>query len=232
MTGKIKVLIVDDHVLLRDGLIRLFEPQADFEVVGDVGTVRDAVTKTLELEPDLVLMDIWLPDGDGVEATQTILAKRPKTKVVMLTMHESDESLFAAIRSGAKGYLLKNTPAVKLVAALRALGRGEAALSREMTGRLMNEFVRIGKLQPLDSTGLDSLTTRELEVLQHLATGATNREIASQLFISENTVKHHVHSILKKLKMKNRREVADFTNRQGLQPLSNKKGGQPGSQGG
>lgn len=223
MAQKIRILIVDDHVLLRDGLIRLFEPQPDFEVVGDVGTVHDAIAKAVELKPDLVLMDIKLPDGDGVEATRVILAKLPKTKVVILTMHESDELLFEALRGGAKGYLLKNTPATKLVAALRALEQGEAPLSRSMTSRLIDDFARMGKIHQAESDGLDLLTPRELEVLKHLATEASNREIAEKLFISENTVKHHVHSILKKLKFRNRREVANFANRQEIVSSPNGK---------
>lgn len=127
MAKKIKLLIVDDHIILRAGLISLFSPLPDFEVVGDAGTLSEAVTKACELKPDLVLMDIGLPDGSGVDATKEILTHRPETDVVMLTLHDSDELLMEALRSGAKGYLLKSTSAAQVIASLRGLEQGEAA---------------------------------------------------------------------------------------------------------
>lgn len=219
MVKKTKILIVDDHAIIREGLISLFKPQPDFEVVGEVGTMREAITKAIELRPDLVLMDISLPDGSGVEATRAILAQRPETKIVMLTVHESDELLFDAIRSGAKGYVLKNTPVTNLIASLRALDKGEAAISRAMAGSLVEEFSRMGKLTSHGGEDLENLTQRELDVLELLSTGATNRQIADRLVISENTVKNHVSSILKKLNLRNRREVAKFARRALLSDL-------------
>jgi len=216
MAKKIKLLIVDDHVILRDGLVSLFSPQPDFEVVGEAGTLGEAVIKACELKPDLVLMDIGLPDGSGVEATKEILAQRPETDIVMLTLHDSDELLLAAIRSGAKGYLLKTTPAAQVITSLRALERGEAPLSPQMIGHILAELASEKPPSYENNPVVQKLTTRELEVLREVANGATNREIAHRLFISVNTVKNHVHEILNKLEVKNRREATFFAIRHGL----------------
>jgi len=216
MAKKNKLLIVDDHVVLRDGLVSLIGPQPDFEVVGEAGTLNEAVTKAYELKPDLVLMDIGLPDGSGVDATKAILAQRPETDIVILTLHDSDEILMDAMRSGAKGYLLKSAPAVEVIASLRALARGEPALSRQMTGRVLAGLA--SEKHPLreQSPAIEQLTPRELEVLGELSRGATNGEIAERLYISVNTVKNHVHEILNKLDLNNRREAASFAIRHGL----------------
>lgn len=216
MVKKIKLLIVDDHVVLRDGLVSLFSPQPDFEVVGEAGTKSDAVTKACALKPDLVLMDIGLPDGNGVDATKSILAERPETDIVILTLHDSDELLMDAIRSGAKGYLLKTTPAAQVIASLRALGRGEPAISRQMIGRVLTGLVKEKRFPEEENPAINQLTPRELEVIVEISKGATNREIAERLFISVNTVKNHVHEILSKLELKNRREAALFAKRHGL----------------
>jgi len=216
MTKKIKLLIVDDHVVLRDGLVSLFSPQPDFEVVGEAGTLSEALSMACELEPDLVLMDIGLPDGSGLDGIKEILSHRPETDIVILTLHDSDELLMEAIRCGAKGYLLKNASATEVIASLRALGRGEPALSRQMTGRILTGLATEKHLPQEFRQAIDQLTPRELEVLQELSTGATNREIAERLFISVNTVKNHVHGILSKLELKNRREAELLANRQGL----------------
>ena len=169
-----------------------------------------------ELQPDMVLMDFGLPDGSGLEATQAILADRPETSIVFLTVHEEDDRLFAAIRSGAKGYLLKNVPVSKLLTYLRGVKRGEAAISGDMTSRILTEFSRLELPRNMDESEVDDLTLREMEVLQELAKGATNREIAGQLFITENTVKNHVRSILSKLHLRNRREATSFALRHEL----------------
>lgn len=168
------------------------------------------------LQPDLVLMDFGLPDGTGLDATKAILANQPEINIVFLTVHEEDDRLFAAIRSGAKGYLLKNVPVSKLLAFLRGIERGEVAISRAMTSRIFKEFARTQPGQETAQTLPTELTSRELEVIKELSTGASNREIAEHLFISENTVKNHVRNILAKLNLRNRREVADFAHRHGL----------------
>lgn len=205
-----RILVVDDHVLFRDGLTGLLKAQPDFNVVGEAGTIREAVEKTRELQPDVVLMDFGLPDGTGLEATQAILEENPDCKIVFLTVYEDDDTLFAAIRSGAVGYLLKNVPINGLLASLRSLKSGQAAITREMTTRLVREFSRTSVPPVGGDDLLAPLTRREVEIMQELATGASNREIAQRLFIAENTVKHHVHNILSKLGLKNRQAAIHF----------------------
>jgi DNA-binding NarL/FixJ family response regulator len=211
-----RVFIVDDHVLFREGLVSLLETQPDITVAGEAGSVSEAIGMARELEPDLILMDFGLPDGTGLEATQAILAEQPEAKIVFLTVHEQDDRLFAAIRSGAKGYLLKNVPVSKLLDYLRGVERGEAAVSPTMTSHILDEFARLGSGPDPGPDELDELTAREVEVLQQVARGATNREIADRLCISENTVKNHMGNILAKLGLRNRREAAGFARRHGL----------------
>jgi DNA-binding NarL/FixJ family response regulator len=211
-----KILIVDDHVLLREGLASLLEKHPDFEVIGQAGSVNEAVEKAICLIPDIVLMDISLPDGSGLQATKAILSQRPDIAIVMLTVHETDELLFEAVRAGAKGYLLKNTSTTHLYEALKAVYRGEAALSGIMTRSLLDEFSRGGKGAEPNYEAIKSLTPRETEILSLLTTNATNREIADHLVISERTVKVHVHNILDKLQLKSRREAARLAKYQGL----------------
>lgn len=212
----ITVLIVDDHVLFREGLVNLLNTQPDIRVVGQAGSVREAIEKIPKHNPELILMDVTLPDGTGLDATQAILAKQPDAKIIFLTVHEDDDRLFAAIRCGAKGYLLKNVPVAKLLAFLRGVSRGEAAITPAMTSRILEEFSRLGAPAQSIPGELNDLTTREVEVMQELTTGATNKEIAGRLYISENTVKNHMRSILNKLNLKNRREVANFARELGL----------------
>jgi DNA-binding NarL/FixJ family response regulator len=208
-----RVLIVDDHVLYREGLASLLVNYPDFSVVGEAGSVREAIDKAIDLKPDLVLMDISLPDGTGLDALRTIVSQRPETKVVMLTIHETDDLLLSAIRNGAAGYLLKNISSSKLVMSLHALERGETALSRTMVTRIVGEFQRIGKTRETDSGIMNLLTAREVEVLRMLGKGAMNEEIAARLYISKNTVKVHIHNILSKLNFQNRQEAAQFARR-------------------
>jgi len=184
--------------------------------VGECGTVQEAIETALELRPDTILMDFSLPDGTGLQATRSILTSLPHTQVIFLTVHENDERLIAAMREGAKGYLLKNLSVNKLLASLRALERGEVALSRSMMARIIEEFAQSIPSNNSSPSPLVSLTAREIEVLQELAGGITNQEIANRLFISENTVKNHVHNILDKLKLNNRREAIDFAHKYGL----------------
>ena len=208
-----KIFIVDDHVLFREGLASIIRSERDIEVVGMAGSVREAVEMSSQLKPDIILMDFTLPDGTGADATRAILEKNPGCKIVFLTMSDEDEDLFNAIRSGAKGYLLKNMQPQKLVVALRSVQKGESALSRSMTMRLMEELSRTRKLQPVKE---NTLTRREIDVIRAVADGLSNAEIAAQLFISENTVKYHVHSILGKLGLNDRRELSLYAREQGL----------------
>jgi two-component system NarL family response regulator len=214
-----KILIVDDHVLFREGLSSLIAKQTDLTVVGEAGSVHEAIEKARTTLPEMILLDFNLPDGTGLDATRAILAELPDVKIVFLTIYEVDERLFAAIRAGAQGYLLKNIPVAKLLAALRGLiERGEAAITRQMTSRLLTEFSQTRKPETPDTSPLDGLTSREREILRYLASGATNQEIALQLVISENTVKNHVHNILEKLGLRSRREIRDFARIHNLIP--------------
>jgi two-component system NarL family response regulator len=208
-----KIIIVDDHVLFREGLAAIIRSETDIEIMGQAGSVQEAIELVKILKPDLVLMDFGLPDGTGADATRAILKEYPQCKIVFLTMSEEDEHLFAAIRSGAKGYLLKNMRPSKLISTLRSVQQGESALSRSMTLRLMEELARSKASSP---TADPTLTRREMEVLRELASGVSNQEIAQHLFISENTVKYHVHSILEKLNLSDRRDAAIYAREHGL----------------
>ena len=211
-----RLLLVDDHTLFREGIANLLAGQPDFTVIGAAGSVQQAIVMARDLQPDLVLMDFTLPDGTGLEATYAILGERPETKIVFLTVHEEDERLFAAIRSGAKGYMLKNVPVARLLERLRGLERNEAAIGPDMTSRVLEEFSRTRPGHQAGHSALAQLTPRETDVLRTLARGATNRDIAEHLFITENTVKNHVGNILSKLNLPNRREAARFACQYGL----------------
>lgn len=212
-----KILIVDDHVLFREGLVGILQARPEFEVVGEAGSVSGAIEKARKLQPDMILMDWGLPDGDGSQASRQILAEQPDCMIIFLTIYEADEKLFAAIRSGAKGYMLKNVPSSKLIRALQEVEAGNPAISREMTGRLMKEFSHSEPERQSQPEVFKKLSPREREVLQEIVKGETNREIAANLFISVNTVKHHIHSILEKLGVENRRQAADFAREYGIQ---------------
>lgn len=210
-----KILLVDDHVLFREGLAGLIDAQPDLTVVGSADSVEDAIAKVCTLKPDLILMDFVLPDGIGLDATRAILKESPDIKIVFLTMHEDDERLFEALHSGAKGYLLKNTSVSQLLSFIRGVQKGEAVITRSTASRLLEHLAQTTPLQPAPPA-LDTLTTRELEVLQELNTGATNRQIGERLDISERTVKNHVSNILSKLNLKNRHEATYFARHHGL----------------
>ena len=212
----VRIVIVDDHNLFREGLAIILRQEPDIEVVGMVGTVQEAVEVVGRLKPDLVLMDFSLPDGTGADATRMIVQDNPACKVVFMTMSENEEDLLAAIRSGAVGYLMKNMTPSKLVTTLRSVQRGESALSRVMTLRLMEELARTEAPRQTGAPALGKLTQREKDVLVEIAAGKSNQEIALQLFISENTVKYHVHSILEKLNLKDRKEAAQFAREHGI----------------
>ena len=212
-----KLIIVDDHSLFRSGLVNLFNSQADFEVVGEAGTIKEAFSLIETKCPDLVIMDLGLPDGSGVDAISKILQKNPNVYIVFLTIHASEELAFAAIRLGAKGFLLKDIAAPALLNALRRLKKGELAMSRLILSRFIDEMMPLFNLRTGDRSNSDStLTVREIEVIVELSTGDSNREIAQRLSISENTVKVHVHEILRKLKLNSRQEVAEYARRHGL----------------
>ena len=211
-----KVLVIDDHILFREGLISLFRSTSDFEVVGEAGSVQEGIEKAHLLDPDIILMDFSLPDGTGLDATHSILAQNPDCKIIFLTVHEADEKLFAAVRAGAKGYLLKNVAGKSLLSSLRALDRDEVAFSRKMTSHIVEEFSHSDTRTPDGDDIFVKLTPRELDVLAELQSDASNSEVAQRLYISENTVKHHVQNVLKKLKVENRRQAGQVARQVGL----------------
>lgn len=212
----IRLVIVDDHALFREGLASIIRLEPDIEVSGLAESVQEAVEVASRIKPDVILMDFTLPDGTGADATRRVLQEHPDCKIIFLTMSESDEDLFGAIRSGAKGYLLKNMSPSKLVATIRSVQQGESALSRSMTLRVMEELSRTRVPERHGDKALEKLTRRELDVLGELAAGKTNQEIANHLYLSENTVKYHVHSILEKLEMPSRRTAAIFAKEHGI----------------
>ena len=208
-----RILLVDDHVLFREGLVSLLGTQPDVKIVGQAGSIREAIALIRTVLPDLVLLNMTLPDGTGAEATRTILAEAPKTKIVVLTEYEDEELLFESIRAGAIGYLSKQVRATELFKTLQGDMREEAGISGTTARRILGEFTR---LSPPRSDEAATLTAREVEVLRELANGASNQEIAERLVISENTVKNHVRNVLVKLHFHSRREAADYARRHGL----------------
>jgi DNA-binding NarL/FixJ family response regulator len=197
----VRVLLVDDHDLFRSGVARLLRQQAEFEVVGEAQDGQEALAKAKELRPDLVLMDIYMPDWDGIETTRRLKAEFPYMKIMVLTIAEDEKVLFEAVKAGAQGYLLKKTEPEQLFDQIRGVARGEAAIGAHLGARLLEEFSR--QRQPDEADTLQELTSRELEVLQLVTQGKTNKEIAGELGIAENTVKNHLRNILEKVHLQN-----------------------------
>lgn len=218
--SKIRVLLADDHSLFREGLRIILDAQPDFEVVGEAGDGLEVIVKAEELEPDLIVMDVTMPGCDGVEATQRIMDRFPDMAIVMLTIRDEDEKLFEAIKSGARGFLLKSIRSRDLVTLLRGAVQGEAAITPALGGRMLEEFRRLaqGGVRPADSEDATQLTRRELEVLSLVAQGATDKEVADELSVSVHTVKSHMRNILSKLHLSHRREAALYALREGLIP--------------
>jgi DNA-binding NarL/FixJ family response regulator len=212
------VLIVDDQALVRAGFRMILEAEQDIQVVGEAADGREAVAEARRLRPDIVLMDVRMPDVDGIEATRRLLGDDgAAVKVVMLTTFDMDEYVYDALRAGASGFLLKDVPPEQLVDGIRAVASGDALLAPSVTRRVIEEFVR----RPPDSVRtappeLAELTARELEVLKLVARGLANAEIAKELFISETTVKTHVAHVLMKLKLRDRVQAVVFAYESGL----------------
>jgi DNA-binding NarL/FixJ family response regulator len=212
----IRVLIADDHKLFRQGLISLMRTREDLvEVVGEAETGADGVRLAEQLQPDVILMDIYMPQGDGLQAAREIRQRFPKIAVVMLTSSESDNHLYEAVRLGAAGYLLKSLDAGELFGLLEGVMHGEAAMTKAMATRLLKDVARRSS-DP--DKGEEVLTERELAVLRLVAGGASNVEIAEKLTISVNTVKSHLRSILDKLQLENRTQAATYAVNHGLVP--------------
>jgi len=202
----LRLLLVDDHALFREGLTSLLSYQDDFTVIGEAEDAERALEQARAFKPDIVLMDVELPGEDGVTATQRLKLEMPDVTVVILTVHDDSLTLFDAIKAGAQGYLVKNVRSRELLEQLRGLARGEAAISRRMAARILEEIR--GQVEPFGPG--EELTARELEVLELVAARLSNVEIAERLVISEHTVKNHMKSILAKLHLHNRHQAAAY----------------------
>lgn len=206
--AKQRILLVDDHEVVRLGLRALLEHHAQFEVVGEASTAKEAYEQVGRVHPDIVLMDIRLPGVSGIEACEEIIKTYPDTRVVMLTSYAEDEMLFSAIRAGASGYILKQIGGEDLVRALESVGRGEALLDPAVTQRVFQEVRRAVKEE--EASAFANLSQQERHVLLLVSEGKTNREIAKALFLGEGTVRNYVSSILSKLGVSNRAEAAAY----------------------
>jgi len=212
---KTRVLLVDDHLLFRKGLAALLATRDGVEVVGEAGDGSEVLDIALAVRPDVVLMDIQMPLCNGVQATRVLRESLPETKILILTVSDEDADLFDAIKAGAHGYLLKNVPPDILVQAIFGVVRGEAPMSGAVASKLLREFSRAWSAPAAPPSGSD-LSQREREILQLVASGASNKDIARQLVVTEGTVKNHLHNILGKLHLRNRAEAAAYAARQGL----------------
>ncbi|MCZ6460945.1 MAG: response regulator transcription factor [Actinobacteria bacterium] len=210
-----RLLIVDDLPLFRVGIGSALAA-ADFEVVGEATTARDAVEKARELQPDVVLLDILMPGGSGLEVVDEIISVSPGSKVMLLTASESEEDLLIGVKAGARAYLTKDTPLPDLIAAIDAVGAGGAVLSPTMAGKLLDVTNQLLRHEELLQARKPTLTGREIEVLELVAQGNTSREIGDLLFISENTVKNHIRNILDKLGLHSRNEAVLYAVREDL----------------
>lgn len=212
-----RMIIIDDHSLFRSGLANLFNSQSDFDVVGEAASIKETLTLVETQQPDIILMDVGLLDGSGIDAIPKILNKKKDTKIIILTVHDSEESAFTALRLGAKGFLIKDIAAPALLTALRGLQKGELAVSRNILSRYVEELLPLQNIRNGNKNSVEpTLTIREIDVLAELGTEASNSEIADRLSISENTVKVHVHNILHKLELPGRQEAAAYARRHGL----------------
>jgi two-component system, NarL family, response regulator DevR len=204
----LSLLLVDDHEVVRQGLAAVLGRRPEFDIVGEAGTVAEAVEAARRFRPDLIVMDVRLPDGSGIEACREIRAELPDTRVVMLTSYPDEDAVLSAIIAGASGYLLKQVRARDLVAALEAVGRGESLLDPAVTGRVLERIRRIATADQPDE--LAQLTSQEQKILLLVAEGKTNKEIAAEVFLSDKTVKNYVSSILAKLNLERRAQAAAY----------------------
>lgn len=205
----LRLLVVDDHEVVRQGLAALLDRRESFQVVAEAGTVADSIEQARRHRPDIVIMDVRLPDGSGIEACRAIRAEFPATRVVMLTSYPDEEAVLSAIVAGASGYLLKQIRARDLVAALETVGRGESLLDPAVTEKVLDRIRRIATGSS-ENDEMSQLTSQERKILLLVAEGKTNKEIASEIFLSDKTVKNYVSSILAKLNLERRAQAAAF----------------------
>jgi len=208
MAEPIRVMLVDDHAVVRAGLANVLGPESDIRIIGEAGDGFEAINKALELKPDVILMDIFMPRCSGLEATIAIKEKFPEANVLILTISDREEDLFQALRLGAQGYLLKSATITEVVEAVRRTAIGESMLSPHIAARLVAEF--------RNKTDEPRLSAREIEVLQLAGAGLTNTEIASRLFISESTVRTYLQRLLDKLHLRNRSQAIAYASRHHL----------------
>lgn len=210
----INVLLVDDHVLFREGVKALLSLQEDINIIGEANNGLEGVEKAREMMPDLILMDVRMPILGGLQATQIIKKEMPSVRIVMLTASDEDQDLFGAIKSGAQGYVLKNTPSDELTKLLKGVFMGESPISGAIATKILAEFNEGEKTE--NAPALESLTEREREVLVKIGEGKSNKDISSELFVTESTVKKHVCNILGKLHLQNRVQAALYAVQTGL----------------
>ncbi|HEU0132639.1 MAG TPA: response regulator transcription factor [Mycobacteriales bacterium] len=217
-TGEpIRVLVVDDHALFRRGLQMVLEQEEDIEVVGEAGDGAEAVERAADSMPDIVLMDVRMPKRGGIDACTAIKDAVPSAKIIMLTISDEEADLYDAIKAGASGYLLKEISIEEVAAAIRAVNEGQSLISPSMASKLLTEFASmIKRTDDRQQVPTPRLTDREMEVLKLVAKGLNNRDIAKQLFISENTVKNHIRNILEKLQLHSRMEAVVYAVREKL----------------
>lgn len=209
---QIRILIADDHPVVREGLFAMLSREPDFRVVGEAKDGIEAVEKANKLNPDVILMDLRMPEMDGVEAMRQIRAANPDIKFIILTTYSDDEYIFSGIEAGARAYLLKDAPREELFKAIRAVYRGESLIQPVVASRLIDRFAELSRKTPPG----EQLTERELEILQLMAKGAANKEISNQLSISESTVKTHISNIFQKLGVNDRTEAVTQALKRGL----------------
>jgi len=211
---RIKVLVADDHTILREGLRLLLEAQPDIEIVGEACDGREAIEETCKRRPNVVLMDLGMPEISGLEATSQIKQACPEVQVLILTMHEGDQYFFQALQAGASGYMLKGASSADLIAAVRATSRGEVYLHPSVAKHLLSDYLQRSRAEEDSSSG--GLSPREREVLKLVAEGHTNAEIAKQLFLSPSTVQTHRANLMQKLNLENRADLVQYARRHGL----------------
>jgi two-component system NarL family response regulator len=213
----LRVLIVDDHALFRRGLQMVLEQEDDIDVVGEAADGAEAIERAVDLMPDVVLMDVRMPKRSGIEATEQIRDALPHAKILMLTISDEESDLYEAIKAGASGYLLKEISIDEVADAIRSVWAGQSRISPSMASKLLNEFAAMSKrADERQQIPPPKLTDREMEVLRLVAQGLNNRDIAAQLFISENTVKNHIRNILEKLHLHSRMEAVVYAVREKL----------------
>jgi two-component system response regulator DevR len=212
----LRILVVDDHEVVRQGLVSLLDRREGFQVVAQAGTVAEAIEQAHRFQPDIVILDVRLPDGSGIEACREIRSDLPKTRVIMLTSYPDEEAVLSAIVAGASGYLLKQIRARDLVAAIQTVGHGESLLDPAVTEKVLDRVRRIATGTYTNEVA--QLTGQEQKILLLVAEGKTNKEIASEIFLSDKTVKNYVSSILSKLNLERRAQAAAFVAKHRIDP--------------